>query len=70
MFKTLLHRNADKVMKLTKTETSYEFSEHELVVGFDLTDFQIVKIETLKPINSKFNLKAAAEMKVLIDCMV
>jgi putative selenate reductase len=68
--KTLLHRNTDKVMKLTKTENSYEFSDHEMVVGFDLTDFQIIKIETLKPINAKTNLKTAAEMKVLIDSAV
>jgi putative selenate reductase len=65
--KTLFHRKTDSISKLVKTANMYQFRDEEIEIDFDLTDFQIVKIETLKPINSKFNLKAAAEMKVLID---
>jgi putative selenate reductase len=64
---TLLHRNGDKVMKLTKDETVYEFSDEEISASFDLVDFHIINIVKLKPENSGIILKNAAEMKVLID---
>jgi putative selenate reductase len=65
--KTLLHRNGDKIMKLTKAENKYNFSDEEIAVGFDLIDFRIINLEKLKTLNTEILLKKAAEMKVLID---
>jgi len=64
---TLLHRDADKVMKLTKGEDAYKFSDEEISVSFDLVDFHIIHILKLKAGNSEITLNKAAEMKVLID---
>ena len=64
---TLLKRNGDKVMKLTKGEDSYKFSDEEILVSFDLIDFHIINVAKLKSENSEITLKNAAEMKVLID---
>jgi putative selenate reductase len=67
MATTLLHRNGDKVMKLTKSEVFYEFSDEEIVVTFNLFDFHIINIIKLKADNSEITLNKASEMKVLID---
>jgi len=64
---TLLHRNGNKVTKLTKDENAYKFSDEEITVSFDLVDFQIINVQKLKDSNSGIVLKNAAEMKVLID---
>jgi putative selenate reductase len=64
---TLLHRDADKVMKLTKGKDAYKFSDEEISVSFDLVDFHIIHILKLKAGNSGITLNKAAEMKVLID---
>jgi len=64
---TLLHRNGDKVMTLTKGEVSYKFYDEEIAVDFDLVDFHIIKTMKLKADNSEIKLKKASEMKVLID---
>ena len=67
MTTTLLHRNGDKTMKLTKDENDYKFSDEEIHVTFDLVDFHIINSVKLKPGNSEIILRNAAEMKVLID---
>jgi putative selenate reductase len=64
---TLLHRSGNKVMKLTKDETAYKFSDEEISVSFDLVDFHIIDFLKLETVNSEITLKKAAEMKVLID---
>ncbi|MDO9256132.1 MAG: putative selenate reductase subunit YgfK [Bacteroidales bacterium] len=63
----LLHRNGDKIMKLTKDENAYNYSDEEISVSFDLVDFHIIHIIKLKAGNSGITLNKAAEMKVLID---
>lgn len=63
----LLHRNGDKVMRLSKGEDFYRFTDEEIAVSFDLVNFQIINIEKLSPGNSGIVLNKAAEMKVLID---
>jgi len=65
--RTLFHRNGDKIMKLTKDENKYSFSDEEIAVSFDLIDFRIIILEKLKTISTEILLKKAAEMKVLID---
>jgi len=64
---TLLHRNGDKVMKLTKDENAYNYSDEEISVRFDLADFQIIDYINRNAVNSGILLKKAADMKVLID---
>ncbi len=64
---TLLHRNGDKVMKLTKDENAYNYSDEEISVRFDLADFQIIDYINRNAVNSGISLKKAADMKVLID---
>jgi putative selenate reductase len=65
--KTLLHRNGDKILTLTKDENAYHFSDEEISVRFDLVDFHIINTVNLKAANSEITLQRAAEMKVLID---
>ncbi|MFA5972821.1 MAG: putative selenate reductase subunit YgfK [Lentimicrobiaceae bacterium] len=65
--KTLLHRNGDKIMKLTKGEDNYKFFDEEISVSLDLIDFHIINTAKLKSENTEITLKKAAEMKVLID---
>ena len=67
---TLLHRNGDKVMKLTKGDVSYKFSDEVIAVDLDLIDFHIINALKLKADNSEIKLKKAAEMKVLIDSVI
>jgi putative selenate reductase len=64
---TLLHRNGDKIIKLTKDEDNYRFSDGDISVSFDLVDFHILNTEKMKFFTSEIVLKKAAEMKVLID---
>ena len=64
---TLLHREGDKVMKLTKDENEYNYSDEAIAVSFDLVDFHIKYIEKLEDDNPEITLKNAAQMKVLID---
>ena len=64
---TLLHREGDKVMTLTKDENEYNYSDTEISVTFDLVDFHIINTIKLKADNSEITLNKAAEMKVLID---
>jgi putative selenate reductase len=63
----LLHRNGDKIMKLTKEENAYKFSSEEIEVSFDLVDFHIINAVKLTSENTEITLLKAAEMKVLID---
>ncbi len=64
---TLLHRNGNKVTKLTKDENAYKFSDEEITVSFDLVDFHIINVQKQKDCNTGIVLKNATEMKVLID---
>ncbi len=64
---TLLHRNGDKIMQLSKAPDLYSFSDDEINVNFGLTDFQIITAEKIQNVQSLVILKKAAEMKVLID---
>jgi len=64
---TLLHRNGESVMKLTKAADLYEFSNNEINVKFDLIDFHIISAEKKGYLNTEIILNKAAEMKVLID---
>jgi len=64
---TLLHRNGDQVMYLSKGSDLYRFADDEIYATFNLTDFQIVDIVKLKNPGEGVILKKAAEMKVLID---
>jgi putative selenate reductase len=64
---TLLHRNGDIVMKLTKNEKVYKFSNNEIAVTFDLFDFHIINTVNLKAAKTEIVLIKASEMKVLID---
>ncbi len=64
---TLLHRNGDKIIKLTKDENAYNFSDEEISVSFDLVDFHILNVAKLKSEKMGITLNKATEMKVLID---
>ena len=64
---TLLHRNGDKIMKLTKDENEYNYSDEEIAVSFDLVDFHVIIAVKLKVLDPEIKLNKAAEMKVLID---
>jgi putative selenate reductase len=64
---TLLHRNEDKISKLTKDENAYNFSDEEISVSFNLVDFHVINAVKLKALDPEIKLNKAAEMKVLID---
>ncbi len=64
---TLLHRNGDKIMQLTKEPGLYRFSDEEIDASFGITDFHIIHATKLKDSGTGLILKKAAEMKVLID---
>ncbi len=64
---TLLHRNGVNVIKLTKDENEYNYSDEAIAVSFNLVDFHIKYIEKLEDDNPEIILKNAAQMKVLID---
>jgi len=64
---TLLHRNGNKIMKLTKDENAYHYSDEALAVSFDLVDFHVINAVKLKALDPEIKLDKAAEMKVLID---
>ena len=67
MTTTLLHRNGDSIMELTKEADFYRFSNDKITVRFGLNDFHIVSAEQKEYLNSEYLLNKAAEMKVLID---
>ncbi len=64
---TLLHRQGDKILKLTKAADFYWYSDDEINVSFGLTDFKIIKADKKGDLNTEALLVNAAEMKVLID---
>jgi len=63
----ILHRNGDKIMRLSKEPDFYRFSDEEINIKFDLIDFHIINAKKLKEFNTGMILKKVAEMKVLID---
>ncbi len=64
---SLLHRNGDKILRLTKDEKAYQFSDQEMTVSFGLDDFQILGAERPGNSSASISLEKAAEMKMLID---
>ncbi len=64
---TLLHRQGDLLISLTKGQHAYRYTDEDLNVIFDLTDFHVLEINNLKSGKLIRNLKLASEMKVLID---
>ena len=64
---TLLHHSGDQTMQLTRDDDSYIYSDEEITVIFDATDFQMVDVLKFDAGLPVVTLKKAAEMKVLID---
>ncbi len=64
---TLLHRQSDKTMKMTKDSAFYNYSDQDLQVRFDIVDFHVVESVLLNNGIVSVLLNKAAEMKVLID---
>lgn len=65
--RTLLHRNGNQLLKLTKTAEMYLFSNEVAEFSFNIFDFHIFKSKLLTNSANPFLLEKAAEMKVLID---
>ncbi len=65
--KTLLYRNGNTIIQLTKEQGFYRFSNDEVAASFDADNFRIIEVSRLKKADSSFLLSKAAEMKVLID---
>ena len=63
----LLHRSGEEISSLSKTLTSYQYSNSRVKIIFDAAGFNITNVEFPLPAPGEIILTEAAEMKILID---
>jgi putative selenate reductase len=63
----LLHRSGEDISCLSKTLTSYQYSNSRVKIIFDAAGFNITHVEFPLPAPAEIILSEAAEMKILID---